>query len=159
MSSIYDYVWLYQIKIGNQIKNIFHKLINYFGRKKLIDSELETIRVIKYDINELMCIIYKMYNELYNKGETNEGASDTVGDIHSRELSKKISNEFMNNLEIYNEIITKNNNETLANKIIAKKIYNEYIENIELYENVFVENTLQIGLRYRRSHKIKLTMN
>lgn len=158
MSTIYDYIWLYQIKIGNQIKTLFHKLIYYFGRKKLIDSELETIRVIKYDINEVICIVYKMYNELYNKGEANEDPSDTVGDIHSQELSKKISNEFMNNLEIYNEIITKNNNEMLANKIIAKKIYNEYIENIELYEDVFVEDTLQTGLRYRRSRKIKLTM-
>ena len=160
---ICDYIYAV-IKIAkqsiwqNHIKNLFHKLINNFSRKNVIDTELETIRVIKYDIDELKLIVYKMYNKLYNKGETNEDTLDAIHDIHSRELSKKISNEFMNNLEIYTEIITKNNNETLANKIIANKIYKEYIENIELYEDVLIEDTLQTGLRYRKtSRKIKLT--
>jgi len=169
MSKICGYICGYicaAIKIAkqliwqNHVKNLFHKLINNFSRKNVIDTELETIRVIKYDIDELKLIVYKMYNKLYNKGETNEDPSDAdaEGDIYSRELSKKISDEFMNNVEMYTEIITKNNNETLANKIIANKIYNEYIENIELYEDVLNEDTLQTGLRYRKaSPKIKLT--
>ena len=41
------------------VKNLFSYILNNFGRKTIIHSELETIKVINYDINELMNIIFQ----------------------------------------------------------------------------------------------------
>ena len=124
------------------INYIFRNIIYFFLSPKKIGTELKTIKVIKYDKEELMSIILYIYNELYNEGISEvESDDDDIEDdtIHRIELINKINNELINNCELYKEIIEINNNEKLANKILSAKIYNEYMENLELYSDILTE--------------------
>ena len=150
------------------IQNLFHKIISNVVKYNIKPNiELEAIKVIKYELDELTDIVYHMYNELYNEGKPiikHDNFEDDEDTLFSPELSKKISKEFIFNIELYKEIISNNNNELLSNKILADKIYREYMDNMELFDDVFSVHDSRVSKSSKSSKsskdfRIKLKMN